>query len=145
MFIHKTFNLHRISLKIIPTSSVVYTPLWLFRFSRFCGLEPLSLAMSTASADSPVDQDTIVASRARVHPGVTTSLASRKSSAGSASSSSPSAARDQDAGSSKRKDGWNKYDWTSHKAMIKQLYMDERRPLKEVMAVMRRDYNLTAT
>jgi Clr5 domain len=36
-------------------------------------------------------------------------------------------------------------DWEPHRARIKQLYLEEDRPLKEVMAIMQRDHGFKAT
>jgi hypothetical protein len=36
-------------------------------------------------------------------------------------------------------------DWEPFKARIRQLYLDEDRPLKDVMAIMERDYGFKAT
>jgi hypothetical protein len=36
-------------------------------------------------------------------------------------------------------------DWEHHRARIRQLYLDEDRPLKEVMAIMQREHGFKAT
>lgn len=42
--------------------------------------------------------------------------------------------------------GWaTKQDWARHQALIKQLYLDEKKPLKEVMRLMRNQHDFKAT
>ena len=39
----------------------------------------------------------------------------------------------------------SRYDWSKHMAAIKHLYIDEDRPLKEVMEIMQKEHNFVAT
>ncbi|KAK7746038.1 hypothetical protein SLS53_002761 [Cytospora paraplurivora] len=39
----------------------------------------------------------------------------------------------------------SRYDWSKHMSAIKRLYIDEDRPLKEVMEIMQKDHNFVAT
>lgn len=39
----------------------------------------------------------------------------------------------------------SRYDWSKHMATIKHLYIDEDRPLKEVMEIMQKEHNFVAT
>lgn len=50
-----------------------------------------------------------------------------------------------DANASKSKVDRSRLDWNRHKSSIKRLYIDENRPLKEVMRVMEKEYDFIAT
>lgn len=39
----------------------------------------------------------------------------------------------------------SRYDWSKHISTIKRLYIDEDKPLKEVMEIMQKDHNFIAT
>lgn len=39
----------------------------------------------------------------------------------------------------------SRYDWSKHMSAIKRLYIDEDRPLKEVMEIMQKEHNFIAT
>lgn len=39
----------------------------------------------------------------------------------------------------------SRYDWSKHMSEIKHLYIDEDRPLKEVMDIMQKEHNFVAT
>lgn len=39
----------------------------------------------------------------------------------------------------------SRYDWSKHKPMIKKLYIDEDKTLKEMMEIMQREHNFVAT
>lgn len=57
----------------------------------------------------------------------------------------PSSRRSNDSSESGSMAWATKDDWARHRKTIKQLYVDEEKPLKEVKAMMERDFGFYAT